>query len=262
VKVRYIPLSLALASARLRGLIPARELRKLGFEVVVSGPADWAVLSKHGWDDDRAEGAKRIAFDVCDDHFDGEHSAHYFKWCAAADLVTCNSAAMAEIIKARTGRDARVIPDPYESPECEPKCHAPVLWFGQALNLLDLMPILDRLPETLIVSDHDHPRIARWTPQTMEAAWDTCGLTVLPTGAKKGKSANRAIESIRRGLFPVCGHLPAYAELGLGVDDVPAAVADALENKGHTLERVFDLQDLIRDKFSPGRIGKLWAECF
>ncbi len=261
MRVRYLPLSPTLASYRLRAIIPGLYLRSQGWEPCIKGEADIAVLQKHGWSDDAATKARRVVFDICDDHFATEEGDHYRKWCERADRVTCNSVTMADIILRETGRSAVVIDDPYESPECPPRCHAPALWFGNQRNAVDLLPILKRIGRLVICSDIKHPEILEWSPENMEKAWKACGIVVLPTGISMAKSANRAVESIRRGLFPVCGELPAYRELGLFSDDIPAEVERRIADPKDTIQRIFALQEKVRDRFSPETVGKRWLEC-
>lgn len=260
MKIRYMPLLPRLASARLRAMIPGRELMRMGHDVVLEGSCDVAILQKHDWPEDFSIGAKRIIFDVCDDWFSREWGDHYRRWCARADVVTCNSRTMAEIIKRETGRDAVVIDDPYESSEKPAKAHYPLLWFGNSANLVDLAPLLPRLTLLKIISDAEHPAIERWSPEGMLRAWQDCGMVVIPTGKSMAKSANRAVEAIRNGLYPVCGHMPAYHELGLGVDDIPAEV-ERLMSASDTLDRIRELQDKVRERFSPQTVAQRWHEC-
>ena len=85
-------------------------------------------------------------------------------------------------------------------------------------------------------------------------------LVVLPTGNRLCKSGNRAIEAIRRGLFPVCGPLPAYADLGVYVGRIDDGVDWALSHREEAIKRVRAAQDYVRDEYAPSRIGKLWLE--
>lgn len=259
MKLAFLPVSARVASGRLRGLIPAAALRRRGHEVVPFGAAsDWVILSKHGWPALAHNGA-RVCFDVCDDHLDHpEHGAHYRHWIDAADVVTCNSAAMADAIRAKTGRAAVVIDDPYESPERPPKCHAPLLWYGHQNSMRPLLDILPRLPRTVVVCDNPSPKVRQWSPETMAEAFNECGMVVIPTNAKRTKSANRAVEAIRNGLYPCCGRLLAYEELGLGTDDVPREVREMLADPEHTVTVVKQLQADIRDRFSPDTVAKAW----
>lgn len=253
-----------LASSRLRAEIPQRELASLGFE-----PGnDVLVIGKHGWDwDTEARGYRRVVFDVCDDHFDGVYGTHYMDACAAADAVTCNSREMARIVKARTGRDAWVIPDPWEAPECKPRVSDALLWFGHGSNLGDLAPWVERLAgrRLAIVSSvrgQDRPGVTwhLWSPQEMDRQFAIAGLVIIPTGKSMAKSGNRAIEAIRRGLYPICGYLPAYGDLGVWVGDVADGVEWALEHHDETLRRIRAAQDYVRWNYAPQRIAKLWLE--
>lgn len=256
MRIAYQDLPERLASRRLRGLIPADELARLGHEIVANN-ADWLIISKRGPKELTIK-ARRICYDVCDDHFDHETLGDDYRyWLGRADLITCNTKAMAERIKS-LGKTAVVIDDPYESPEMPPRCHEPCLWFGQKANLKYLDPIVERLPTLIVVSDAKKESIVPWTPENMRAAFAKAGIVVIPTGDRITKSANRAVESIRNGLYPVCGPLPAYEELGLGEDDIPAAVADALAHPERTKARVRELQDMIRVRFNPRTVGKAW----
>lgn len=260
MRIAFLPLASRHASGRLRCIIPAQQLARLGhtIETSPSAPVDWLVLSKHGWPPFERRG-ERVCFDVCDDHFDHtKHGPHYRHWVERADLVTCNSAAMRERIKAVSGRDAVLLDDPYESDEKPPKCHEPLLWFGHPINYCDLAPILPKLPETVVVSGASIEGANEWSPATMARAWEWCGLVVLPTGPKQCKSANRAVESLRNGLYPVCGPLPAYAELGLGTQDIPGEVRHWLAYPEDTKSEIRRLQGVIRDRFSPETVGREW----
>jgi hypothetical protein len=246
-----------LASSRYRALIPTRELAKLGI-----GPGmDWVVMNKHNWKwIEQTAGYARACYDVCDDHFSDGKAEHYLECCARADRVTCNSPEMARVIKAKTGRDAIVIPDPYEQPERPPRVHDKLLWFGHRANLQDLAPWMSRLPGCVVVSNADLPGITQWTPEVMDAAFSAAGLVVIPTGKSAAKSANRAIESIRRGLFPVCGYLPAHADLGVWQGDILDGVRWALGHPDEALGRIRRMQAYVRREYSPQRIARLWLE--
>lgn len=253
-----------LASSRLRAEIPQRELAALGFEP----GRDVLVIGKHGWGwDEATKGYRKVVFDVCDDHFDDALATHYREACALADAVTCNSSEMARIVKARTGRDAWVIPDPWEAPECKPRVGDSLLWFGHRSNLRDLVPWLDRLVGrklTVVTNLHGElpPGInwVQWSPETMTAAFERAGLVLVPTGKSMAKSANRAIEAIRRGVMPVCGYLPAHGDLGVYVGDIADGVSWCLEHHDETLRRIRAAQDYVRWTYSPARIAKCWLE--
>jgi hypothetical protein len=94
----------------------------------------------------------------------------------------------------------------------------------------------------------------------MEAAFQRAGLVVIPTGKSMAKSANRAIESLRRGLFVVAGNLPAYADLGIYIGNVGDGVEWALTHQGEVIERTQHAQRYIAREYSPERIGLMWKE--
>lgn len=255
----------SLASSRYRAVIPQRALAAQG----VAKGNDVLVIGKHGWNwDAEASAFKRVVFDVCDDHFDGTHGVHYRDACAKADAVTCNSLEMARRVKAVTGREAHVIPDPFEWPECRPRVHDDLLWFGHKSNLADVGPWVPRLSGrrvTLVSNvggDSGVPGWAavQWTPESMAREFQRAGMVIIPTGRSTCKSANRAIEAIRQGLWPVCGPLPAYADLGVWIGDIADGVEWALSNQDEVLKRIGKAQAYVRKAYAPSRIGMLWRE--
>jgi len=250
-----------LASSRLRAIIPQRELAELGIEP----GRDLLVIGKHGWNwDVETAGYKRVVFDVCDDHFGNEHGEFYRMACAQADAVTCNSTAMRDIIKTQTDRDAWVIPDPYEGPQGRPRCNERLLWFGHQINLCDIEPLLPALAgrDLTIVSNiparERSPRIVTWSPAAMDVEFGRAGLVLIPTGRSLAKSGNRAVESIRRGLWPVCGFLPAYADLGVWMGDIGEGIEWSLSHHDEVIRRIEAAQSYVGWQYSPKRIAKEW----
>ena len=247
----------SLASSRYRSLIPAQELKKHGIEQ----GNDWLVIGKHGWDwKKQTAGFKRVCFDVCDDHFNTPSGDFYREAIQQADLVTSNSQEMARVVKEKTGRESIVIPDPYEQPERKARVHDHLLWFGHQSNLGDLLPWLDRLDNLEVVSGVRVNGVVQWSPEAMDAAFERAGLVVIPTGKSMAKSGNRAIESLRRGLFVVTGYLPAYADLGIYIGDISDGVKWALSHQDEVIYRIKSAQDYIRNEYSPERIGQLWIK--
>jgi hypothetical protein len=260
LKVEFFRWPASLASGRLRGSIPQRELEAMG----IQQGRDIVIASKHGWPDALVKDAGKVIFDVCDDHFSTEGLGdHYLRWCLKADAVTCNTHGMAETIKAHTGRIAFVIPDPYEQPERPPRVHEHLLWFGHRSNLPDLRRVLPSIEgRPLLILTNDTPGYAQWSPEAMDAAFDTCGLVVIPTGKRQAKSANRAVESIRRGLFVVAEPLPAYSELGIWIGDIRQGVEWALSHQDEAIRRIKAAQAYVREEFCPRRIARMWLEVF
>lgn len=245
-----------LASTRYRALIPEKYLLQNGFE----HGNDIFICSKHGWPDEVTKGYKRIVFDVCDDHFLTQHEPHYREWCKRADLITVNSKVMQEIVSRETGREATLIPDPYEQPQKSPRVHNKLLWFGHASNSGDLERVLPSLEGYDIDIVSNIKNFPMWTPATMNAAFNRAGLVILPTGKSMAKSANRAIESIRRGIYPIANPLPAYSELGIWQGDIAEGCKWALTHKGEVIKRINYLQEYVQNEYSPKRIGELWKQ--
>lgn len=254
MNVTFKHLGSHLASSRYRAIIPAQQLQKMG----VQEGRDWLVIGKHGWDwKTQADGFGRVCFDICDDHFKGPYGNHYRNGVGKADLVTCNSDEMARVIYEETGRKATVIPDPYEQPEKPPRIHDRILWFGHQTNLVDVLPYQD-LPNLEIVSGLKTNGVTQWSPEVMDRAFDRAGLVIIPTGKSMAKSGNRAIESLRRGLFVVAGYLPSYGDLGVYTGDIEDGVRWALSHQDEVIHRIKTSQNYIRTEYSPERIAGLW----
>lgn len=246
-----------IASGRIRGSLIQAELDAMGVE----RGRDIIVASKHGWN---GVDADKVVFDVCDDHFGGHHDTHYRTWCQHADAVTCNTPAMADIIRRETGRDAIVVPDCYEQPEKPARIADRLLWFGHASNLPDLRRALHLIhPHPLVVvTNSAGAKQTEWTPKAMDAAFDDAGMVVIPTGTKQAKSANRAVESIRRGLFVVAEPLPSYAELGIWVGNLRDGIEWALSHQDEVIRRIKSSQAYVREEFSPRRVALKWLDVF
>jgi hypothetical protein len=254
--ITFLKFKPSLASSRYRALIPERELLKNGF----THGKDIFICSKHGWPDELAKGYKKIVFDVCDDHFMTQHEPFYREWCKRADLITVNSKAMQDIVSRETNRDSVLIPDPYEQPEKRPRIHDMLLWYGHGSNIGDLERVLPSLTGHRIEIISNIKGFAQWTPENMNAAFNRAGIVIIPTGKSIAKSANRAIEAIRRGLYPVANPLPAYNDLGIWQGDIKEGVEWALSHKGEVMKRIASMQEYVRNEYSPHKIGKMWGD--
>lgn len=252
IGVSWVYTNPRLASARLRGLIPGQILRNRG---LICDGYDVVIASKHRFSASKVRAATpRMIMDVCDDHFAGPWRDHYLRACELADVVTVNSAAMGGIVRRETGRSPVVIDDPYEEAEDLPPTGGEgVLWFGHSLNLQTLEPYRAEIeasyPLTVIDSTN-------WSPELVDAELRKCRCVFIPTGQKQAKSANRAIKALRYGKFPVCGPMPAHAELGLGKRPIMDVLDFAMTCDTAGLVR--DLQGLIRDRFAPETVADAW----
>jgi tetratricopeptide (TPR) repeat protein/SAM-dependent methyltransferase len=160
----------ALASARLRVLMPAAELaQQLDSRFLserecpdeLSGneppsPDDVLVISKSFSPDttrlllQTKKRGTRVVVDVCDNHFDHpEHGPHLRFLTAAADALVVNTPAMQALVREKTGRDATLIGDPFEGPQgapsFEPGDTLRLLWFGHPANADTLIAALPGL---------------------------------------------------------------------------------------------------------------------
>jgi hypothetical protein len=87
-------------------------------------------------------------------------------------------------------------------------------------------------------------------------------IVLLPTRAGvEYKSANRLVNAIRAGCFPVCGALPSYKEFRkvAWVGKFETGLQWAKAMKDELNDRVKEGQAYI-EKFSPESVGKLWEQ--
>jgi hypothetical protein len=102
------------------------------------------------------------------------------------------------------------------------------------------------------------PGYTQWSLETLDRAYDACGMVVLPYLGNPESTANRAINAIRRGRWPVCGPLPALAEFGVWQGHIAEGVDWALANQAEVLNRLYVMQDYVGSKFSPRAIAAKW----
>jgi hypothetical protein len=250
MQVTFAFLSPEIASSRMRAEIPQQELAKLG----IQKGTDILVYGKHVIPMRIVTKFKKHVYDICDDHFHTEMEDYYREHAKKADMITVNSQAMAEIVLAETGRNAVVIPDPYESEEQPSGYGQGVLWYGHQSNLKTIEPYLDCVDMVLTYPD--------WTRDKQIEALKCCAVVVIPMDSRKGKSANRLIEAVRNGRFVVAGELPAHDEFKefMWIGDIREGLAWAKSHPSECIDRIKACQDHIRGKYSPERIGQMWLE--
>ena len=258
MKIAYLPTNQNIASTRLRKIIPMREMRKLGVEF---GIGDVFIAQKHGFSWDDLPKHQTLVFDVCDDHFNNHLADHYRHGCAIADKVVCNSEVMREVIYTETGREATVIPEPYESPERTPLIGESLLWFGHASNLKDIQRCKFDYPLTILTNFTGYPE---WTPERFAEEIAKPCIVVIPTGKSMAKSENRMVESIRNGKYVCSDFLPAYIPFYefFQPGSIPAQIDRVLANPGDSLNSIRLAQDYIRDRYSPSTIASQWINLF
>jgi len=250
-----------LASYRLRIASVAGYLSGEGVQVGVGAwePADCHIFSKH-WDYGELGLAKEspcAIFDVCDDHFVGPHADYYRAMCDISHVVT-SSARLREIIREHTGKEAEVIPEPWELPEGsvrEPSDDPLILWFGHSANLATLrgLPALGR---TILCTNASGPGIVPYSPQNLVKCLKQCDIVIIPQ-TRDWKSANRMVESLRAGRFVVASDIPSYRGFDQYLGDIAEGVEWVRRNAGLITPRIISGRNAI-SSFSPERVGAKW----
>jgi SAM-dependent methyltransferase len=305
-----------LASARYRVLIPATQLARLGHQVQVGspGPAGWPaevtgarcdalVISKsfdavnEGLARSMKSRGVRVVADFCDDHFAHPQLGPHFRNLAAlADTVVSATPAMAEAVRAATGRESVVVSDPVEGPRGAPR-FAPrlpalqVVWFGHPSNLNGLLAraselhaLARRMPVRLTVVTTASPEVAaavaslargqdervqaRLVAWSVEATWkalaeaDLAWIPVEESAAKAVKSPNRMLEAIWAGRPVVAGAMPGYllfADLMPVGQSLEEGATALLADPPAVVKRVAQAQRRIAREHSAYACGLSWA---
>jgi len=257
MKVTFAYFGPSLASSRLRAQIPQKELAKLGIEK----GTDVLIYGKHWLSDEEIEPFKKRVFDVCDDHFHNGHGEYYRSHCEMADAVTCNSEVMRRVIKAETGRDAGVIPEPYESPELPAGIAPRLFWYGHQSNIRDLRRLEPELRYPLLAMSNCDGMVP-WSQQNFLEAMSQDCIVIIPTGKSMAKSENRMVEAIRCGKYVCAEYLPAYEPFTkfFPSGSIPEQIESALANPLAAMAKIKDAQEFIRERYSPACIAGQWLK--
>lgn len=251
-----------LASYRLRVAIPAPHI---GRPYQIGAIGNPSFFFKNG-DPPLAKRVKEhgygVVYDVVNDHFGGGVRDTYSGMCKVADVVTCASERMAEIIKERTGREAVIIDDPYENDEQPATCVGDgVLWFGHSANLPSLEPYVNLRGLTVC---SNIAFVVPWSLENERRELDRCAVALL-TSNNAGASSNRVVKALRAGRFVVTpGGVPAWEQFkpSIWIGDVREGIAWALNNREEACKKVRKGQKFVRERFSPQAIGKQWRTVF
>lgn len=202
-----------------------------------------------------------VVYDVVNDHFAGPKADAYHGMVAAADVVTACSDAMAEVVKAATGREAVVIDDPWECGEEAAAVRGEyVVWFGHGANVETLRPYAD-LPNLRVVSNVRGA--IPWTRAKERSAISQAAVVLL-TG-KPTASTNRIVKAIRSGRFVVTpSGVPSWEQFReyCWIGDVREGVEWALNNREDARCRILAGQQYISATFRPSLITGRWMEVF
>lgn len=263
----------ALASYRYRVRIPMEHMRADGIDATLnSRDADVVIFSKH-WDKagdpvlarQLIKAGKKVVMDICDDHFGTEHRDHYIRMCDLADAVVVCTERLKERVLEETGRDAKVISDPYEYPEHPVRFinEPPVLfWHGHANNAPSLARELPRLVEYQKVIVGNVPGATPWSKQAVMDGFAHGDIAIIPTTntlKNQAKSPNRMVEAIRQGRFVVANPMPSYEEFGLWTGDIVEGIEWVRKNRKLAMERVKAAQALVRLRHEPLMLARSWA---
>lgn len=223
-----------LASYRLRIEKPATILNASGkvictIEDTCLSAADINIFSKH-FTPDRDSAAISLTetirgFDVCDDHFDRPLGIHYLYMLDKADFVTCPTPAMQERIYEVSGKLARIVPDPISFPkgEFEYSEDPQYLWFGNAVNIMSIIPHVWNFPNLTIITNVElpnpppHVKTMLWRPGLVEKLIPRFDVVVLPRNNDPWaltKSPNRAVDAMWAGKFVITDFPEVYGDLG------------------------------------------------
>jgi len=252
-----------MASFRYRCQIPGNELEKHGHNVYFNGgEAHICVFSKPTLDDITVarvakEGGCVVVVDIGDDHFSHPIVGPiYAEMLGLADYIVCPTDFMRERMREFVDKDIEVIGDPYEMEELAPHAQGDqLLWFGNPLNLKDIAPYQEI--GNLIVYTGDP-----WSLKDQKGYMKSANKVLLPTQKGSGhKTANRLVNSLRMGLFPICDPHPSYGEfkdfvwtggIETGLRWVKA-FEDGLD------DCVKEGQKYVNKHYSPKVIGDQWA---
>ena len=262
----------SMASYRYRCEIPGAELEKHGHTVTFNqGDAHIAIFTKPTLDDlalARIVKARDciIIADLGDDHFDHPELGHiYREMVEIAHQTVAPTAVMAEKHKKYTDIEPVVIPDPYEIERMAPHVQGhEMMWFGGNWNLKDIHPYLERMPHLTVVTGpkvHELTNWIKWSPESQAEALANHDIVLFPH--RKGteyKTANRLINTIQSGCFPVCDFHPSYEEFKefVWVSGVPTGLRWIQENGAMLNDNLSKAQDYVEAHYSPAVIGNLW----
>ena len=304
-----------LASARYRVIAPSEALQQQGWqsEIVneelsqvmggwggaVPKMGDTVIISKVFGDqalrlaqDAKARGARLVA-DFCDNFLDHpKRGPLQHSLLRMADQVVAATDGMAHAIKKHGYRVDAVISDPVEmqraAPVFSPGSTLKLLWFGHAVNLDTLNPLLPRLAEfarrqpltlnvvTLLPNGKaDLDKIVpaglsvNYTPWSVEATREAiaaCDIVVIPVLAsqyKIAKSPNRLLEPLWAGRMVVAGPLPAYQPFGDSAwvgENLIEGLQWAIDNPQEVAQRIEQGQQDIEQFFTLEAIAARWNQ--
>jgi hypothetical protein len=233
----------SMASYRYRAKIPSELLN-----IPINQDAEIYILSKPKPQDLEKE---LFIADFCDDHFDHEY---YREILNKALIVTCPTETMQKRIK-ELGRDANVIPDPYEYPLKAPHCNgSALLWYGHGSNINSIIKWLPTLKNVRIVSNIEGA--IQWSWSLMLEEFARADIVLMPA-TKEYKSPNRTIEAIRQGCFVVAEPHPSINDFPIYIGNIQEGIEWARTHQKQANQMILEAQNYI-EKYSPRRVANVW----
>jgi hypothetical protein len=202
---------------------------------------------------------QRVIVDFCDDHFDW---VFYQEFLRLADLVTCPTPTMAERIKNVPfhGREAVVIPDPYEFPQEKPHCGGwNCLWFGNAVNQPSLLRIWDDIKDYPVRVVGNFENAIPWSHATMLREFKDADVVLMPA-TEDYKSANRTVEAIRQGCFVIAEPHPAINGFpGIWIGNIKEGLEWLKKQSVLGIQsRISLAQHYVTEEFTPKTVAAMW----
>lgn len=251
-----------LASFRLRVQIPRLHLGRPS-AVGITGKPTFFYKNGHV---ELAKAVKPsgVVYDVVNDHFCGKNAPEYHAMCRVADIISCGSEVMRDLVERYTGRHAVVIDDPYENEESLPACRGnELLWFGHSANIGSVRPYLDELHGAQFVICSNGTGV-EWTPTSERVCLERCA-AVLMTGHNIGASSNRIVKALRAGRFVICPNpVESWKQFSpyMWVGNVADGIEWVFNNREEACLKIRQGQDYVRERFSPETIGLKWRALF
>lgn len=307
----------AIASLRYRVAAPLAALRARGQPVELFDPAradayNAVVLAKAYGAKDRelaravkARGA-RVVFDLCDNHFHNPYALPRYQRAREellemldlADVVTCTTPAMAEVIReeAPLAAEPIVIGDVVEKLDAAPPAldrfeGLRLLWFGShgspnaPSGMADLLLIerqltalRDKTPVQLVVCSNDRGKYERLVaPLNLDSRyleWDltafpgvlaACDAVILPISRNPFtacKSHNRLSLSLYAGVPVIADAIDSYLEFApfCTLDDWDGGMERLAEQPEQERQRALAARDHIDRNWAPEALAPLWEQ--
>lgn len=207
----------------------------------------WAIKAK-------SEGRLVIA-DFCDMHF---RMDAYKTMLDYADGVTCPTQWFADFLREDFGKDATVVPDPYEFPQMLPHCAGDnLLWFGHATNIDSLQRVFASIADMPLSVVSNIDGATAYSRENILSEFSRADFVLMPATAPY-KSANRTIEAIRQGCFVVAEPHPAINDFPIYLGNIRKGIQWAQQNRASANRMISEAQDFVQKRYSPQIQASAW----